>query len=133
MKTSIRSLGIIVVSIFGFLIILTFYTEKNQLELTSQQMHEKMTSQIYLLDSSKVNTLNDPMWISLNKEDMFLKNDSDEAINIPLPDLLSEEYNEIWKNKKPKILFSADNISSFQAWSLLTQMGYTDIYVMKSM
>lgn len=126
-KNSARSLGIIVISIFGFLLILTFYTEGNQLKLTSREMHEKMRSQDYVIHSE--DELQQAIWISLDDQETFFANEVEGAINIPLPDLLSDEYLGVFAKEQPKVLFAEETRNAFQAWSLLTQMGYQNIHV----
>lgn len=54
------------------------------------------------------------------------------AVNVPLDDILSEE-NSVWfdQAERTNVLYANGNTAASEAWMLLRQKGYRDIYVMQ--
>lgn len=129
-KNSARSLGIVIISMFGFLIILTFYTDGNKLEFTGQEMHEILKDEDYTIEKNELSSLSNPLIVSLDRKEQFLKTGSQGEYNIPLPEILSEDSKKLWENSSPKVIYAQNEAESYQAWVLLRQMGYTGIYVL---
>lgn len=54
------------------------------------------------------------------------------AINIPLPDLLSEEYEDlIDQDTKMNVFYSNGSLKSNEAWMITRQLGYKNNYVLQ--
>ena len=52
-----------------------------------------------------------------------------ETKDLDLGQILSSETKSVLKNNKKKILFSANLSDAVKAWTFLTRMGYTELYV----
>lgn len=131
MKYKIRPLGIIMVSIFGFLVILTFYTDKSQFQLTGKEMHAKVLATNYKLNNEDALDLAGAKIVDLRDSKSFRLEPREGAINIPLASLLNDENKAFFATDVAKVLISDDDVQSHEAWMLLTQLGYDNLYVTK--
>lgn len=55
----------------------------------------------------------------------------DQAVNIPLDRILDAEHAPLLGSGQPTLLVSPDGQQALQAWVLLTQYGYTNLYVLE--
>jgi rhodanese-related sulfurtransferase len=131
MKYKIRPLGIIMVSIFGFLVILTFYTDKSQFKLTGKEMHAKVLAANYALKNEQAFDMVGAKIVDLRDSKSFRLIPREGAINIHLASILSDENEAFFETDVPKVLISDDAVQSHEAWMLLTQLGYENLYVTK--
>ena len=70
--------------------------------------------------------------IDTRPEDEFRNFALPNAINIPLKNLLDEDFNGyIDQNVYDVILYSNDNFYADQAWMISNRLGYTNLYVLK--
>ncbi|WP_421877911.1 rhodanese-like domain-containing protein [Marinoscillum sp.] len=131
MKASIRPLAIIILSMFGFLVIVSFYADKSQFELTAREMQVRVIATDYLLDSAKVSQLDSPIFIDIRDGHDFLMDQFNQAKNVPFSRLLDEDYSQVFSQQVPKVLLSYKSIPTHEAWMLLTQLGYEQVYVLE--
>ncbi len=129
MKSSIRTLGIITISIFGFLVILTMYNNKSNFQLTAKEMQAQVIMTNYVLHDSGIYKLDNALLIDINEPHQYIISHAPEAINIPLSQILGDEYQEYWVENRPKILLSNDPVKAHEAWMLLTQLGVKGLFV----
>lgn len=131
MKASIRPLAIIILSMFGFLVIVSFYADKSQFKRTAREMQARVIATDYLLDSAKLSQLDNPIFINIRDEHDFLMDHFNQAMNVPLSRLLDEDYSQVFSQQVPKVLLSYKSIPTHEAWMLLTQLGYEQVYVLE--
>lgn len=129
MKSSIRPLSIIMISLFGFFLIITNYADKSDFQYSGKEMLEIVRSGSYTVSLDTVK-LNDEVIIDLRDSKQFSNNHFERAINIPLSDLLNTEYEDFFSSTSRKLLTSNDAADAHEAWMLLTQLGYKNLYVL---
>jgi rhodanese-related sulfurtransferase len=130
MKSSIRPLAIIVISLFGFLLIVTIFLDRDNFKYNAQEMHQIIKDrEAYVIDSLKFAEMSDAYLVDIrNPEDFIMSNDR--MVNIPLAQIIDEENAAFFKNNATKVLFAEEPLKAHEAWMLLTQMGYEDLYVL---
>lgn len=129
LKNSARSLGIIIISIFGFLVIITFFTDRNKMVVASDEMLKRMSTD-YTLDSTQLASLTDYVLVNIRERtEVWEITDETEEVIISLPKLLSDDYKSMWRSDRAKVIKAQSEITAHQSWSLLTQMGYQNLYV----
>ncbi len=70
--------------------------------------------------------------IDVRTPDEFLKFSLPGAINIPLTDLLSEEFKDILdQDIKMNVFYSNGTLHANEAWMITTQLGYKNNYVLQ--
>jgi rhodanese-related sulfurtransferase len=70
--------------------------------------------------------------IDVRSPDEFEKFNLTGSINIPLPDLLSDEYTDILNQDiKMNIFYSNGTLHANEAWMITRQLGYTNNYVLE--
>ena len=131
MKPSVVPLGIVTLSIFGFLIILTLFTNTGELVLDARQMHHKVIDSQYTVYDSLLHVLDDPILIDIRDSKNYSLMRDGSAVNIPLPVILDERHASIFESDRPKVIFSDDPVKAHGAWMLLTQLGYESLFVAK--
>lgn len=129
MKSAIRPIAIITLSLFGFLVILSYYTDKSQFELSAKEMHAKVLAANYMVKPDKIVELAGAQLVDIRDSKSFVVAPREEAINIPLSSILNEENETFFKSDKAKVLVSDDPADAHEAWMLLTQLGYENLYV----
>jgi hypothetical protein len=125
-KNSARSLGVIVLSLFGFLIILTLFTERSRLIYTAEEMHGRITNAEYVLELDSGESLGNAVIVSFEPN-----SEIENATYLPIAQLLSDDAKKMWESPAQKVLVSENKIDLYQSWVLLSQMGYENIYVLK--
>ena len=76
--------------------------------------------------------LEQPLIIDLRKPQIFAQKGMEGSINIPIAAILDQEYEQVFGDSNAKVLYADDPVNAHEAWMLLTQMGYKEIYVLKS-
>lgn len=130
MKSAIRPLAIIIISLFGFLVIVSFYTDRSHLELTAKEMHAKVLNTQYVVSNEQAQKYPNVRFVDIRDAKAYRLAHKENSLNIPLASILSEEFLPFFLNDSPKVLFSADPADAHEAWMLLTQMGYANLFVM---
>jgi rhodanese-related sulfurtransferase len=70
--------------------------------------------------------------IDVRSQDEFEKFSLPGAINIPLSDLLSDQYSDILdQDVKMNVFYSNGSLNANEAWMITRQLGYTNIYVLE--
>jgi hypothetical protein len=127
-KNSARSLGIIIISMFGFLLIITLFTEPNRLIYGSKEMLDKMSTD-YTVDSASFADMKDYVVVEIRQQKGALAYEETDNLLISLHELLADDYRSVWNSQKAKVIKSDNAITAHQSWSLLSQMGYRNLYV----
>ena len=127
MKSAIRPLAIIGISILGFLLIVVGYADTNKLKLTAEEMHTKISEADYLLEKD----IPSAQLIDIRSPEEFMLNNVEGTLNIPLSAILDKKYESIFGSEKPKVILAYDPIKAHEAWMLLTQLGYQNLFVKK--
>jgi uncharacterized protein YacL len=128
MGMNIRILGVIIIFFFGLLIFLTSRMEGSRFTYSAEEMFEK-AQENYTLNEESLKDLKEPVIIDLNEPQIFANQSLDGAINVPFAVILENEYQTFWRSNEPKVLTAREGTKAFEAWMLLTQMGYENLYV----
>ncbi|MBT33652.1 MAG: hypothetical protein CMO01_28650 [Thalassobius sp.] len=131
MKSSIKPLAIIIISIFGFLIIISHYADRSKLKLSAKEIQLIARSTNYTIDQKKLNEFQNPVLIDLREPKFFNIDHQEKAVNIPLSEILNEEYENLFASETPKLIQAHDQVKANEAWMLLTQLGYKNLYVVE--
>jgi len=106
-------------------------------KLSATQMLAEATSSSQFLSPDAVADLmiqKDPnlQLIDVRTPDEFLKFSLPGAINIPLSDLLSEEFKDLLdQDIKMNVFYSNGTLQANEAWMITTQLGYRNNYVLQ--
>jgi len=70
--------------------------------------------------------------IDVRSQDEFEKFSLPGAVNVPLADLLSEDYSDLLnQDTKMNVLYSNGTLAANEAWMLTRQLGYSNNYVLE--
>jgi sulfur-carrier protein adenylyltransferase/sulfurtransferase len=70
--------------------------------------------------------------IDVRSQEEFEKFSLPGAINIPLTDLLSDKYTDIFnQDVKTNVFYSNGTVTANEAWMLTRQLGYTNLFVLE--
>ena len=106
-------------------------------KLTANQMLEQANTRVQYYSPEEVADIiiqKDPEFqlIDVRSQDEFEKFSLPNAINVPLPDILSEDYRDIMnQDVKRNILYSNGTIDAMKAWMITSQLGWENNYVME--
>ncbi len=130
-------MAIVTVSILGFLLIVTFFSERSYLQLNGEEMLSKatMTDYViqgdYLLKGERFGPSSEYTLIDIRDSYAFEIEHRADAINIPMADLLDKQNRALFASGEPKIIMGHDAMKAHEAWMLLTQLGYEEVYVLE--
>lgn len=106
-------------------------------KLTAQQMLEQSNSRVPYYSPEEIANIivqKDPEFqlIDVRPQDEFEKFSLPGAINIPLTDILSEEYRDFLnQDVKVNILYSNGTLDATKAWMIMSQLGWENNYIME--
>lgn len=134
-----KTLGIISIVFAGLGLIIAAVPQNTTLpyKLTAEQMLEQSHSRVHYYSPEEVASIliqKDPEFqlIDVRSQDEFEKFSLPNAINIPLTDILSEDYRDILdQDIKRNIIFSNGTIDANQAWMIMSQLGWENNYIME--
>lgn len=106
-------------------------------KLTASEMLELSNNRVHYYSPEEVANIivqKDPEFqlIDIRPQNEFEKFSLPNAINIPLADILSEEYRDILdQDVKRNIIFSNGTVDATKAWMIMSQLGWENNYVME--
>lgn len=106
-------------------------------KLTAEQMLEQSTSRVPYYSPEEVADFiiqKDPEFqlIDVRSQNEFEKFSLPGAINIPLSDILSDEYRDyLNQDVKMNILYSNGTVDATKAWMIMSQLGWMNNYIME--
>lgn len=128
MKRSVIFLIFNIVGFLGLLLLIALKTEGNKFEMTAKEMHKAVQDKDYVITHQELD-VNDQV-IDIRIPELFRVNPRENSINIPVSDLLNEEYEDLLASDTKKVIVADDPVKTHEAWMLLTQMGYQNLYVL---
>ena len=130
MRSSVIALGIITVTFFGLLILLTRQTGKSNFELNAQQMHQQVQKVDYVLQPAELAQMEGYKIIDLRAPGLSIPRHLQDTLMIPMTQLLATKYQAFFEQGSPKVILADDPSHAHAAWMLLTQLGYENLFVM---
>lgn len=106
-------------------------------KLTAEKMLEQSNNRMQYYSPEEIADIiiqNDPEYqlIDVRSQDEFEKFSLPNAINIPLPDILSDEFRDLLNQDiKRNIFYSNGTIDAMKAWMITSQLGWVNNYVME--
>ncbi len=105
-------------------------------KLTPQEMLAEAMSKKDVLTPDSIRDIikkGDPslLLVDLRPPKDYIIGHIDDAVNIPLPDILEKKYNSVLHQKdKQVVLYADDEVKACAPWMLLKQLGYQKVKVM---
>ncbi len=131
-----KSLIIIFLPIILILILVIFKSlNKDNFSLDTKQTHEISLNQEYILSinqlKEKLKASQKTVLVDLRNKDDYAKAHIKNAINIPLSEILNnQEFSKLKSTDNVIVLYSNSVTQSAKAWTLLTQMGYREFFLL---
>ena len=106
-------------------------------KLTAEQMLEQSNNRVHYYSPEEVANVivqKDPEFqlIDVRPQDEFEKFSLPGAINVPLTDILSEDYRDFLnQDVKLNILYSNGTVDATKAWMIMRQLGWENNYIME--
>ncbi|MEO9474701.1 MAG: rhodanese-like domain-containing protein [Cyclobacteriaceae bacterium] len=99
--------------------------------MSAKQLHEQVLGRQYVIDSEQAVKMSNYQLIDIRKQEHYVVSHEDGSLNVPLPSLLSEENQKLFKSDNTKIIMGHDPLKAHEAWMLLTQLGVENLYVLQ--
>lgn len=121
----------------GLIIAAVPQNKTRQFKLTADELLAEVNTRTQYIDAETVADMivkKDPslQLIDLRSQEEFEKFSLPGAMNIPLADLLSEQYTDILnQNVKMNVFYSAGTVMSNEAWMITKQLGYENNFVLE--
>jgi len=139
MEKNLKSLGLlaIVLVTLGAVIAFVPKNKTHSFKLTPEQLLEKIKSGSQFIEPDSIAKLmikKDPtlQLIDVRNPEQFAKFSLTGAVNVPLTKLLDEKFTDnINQPDKMIVLYSNGNVESIQAWMLIRQFGYENVFVLQ--
>ena len=131
MKSTLRTLGVIIVLFFGLLLLFTTKADKSDFKYSAQEMLQLVSNTDYVIDSGHLKEMPQYTLIDLRKPEEFVQDHAEGTLNIPVASVLQDEHKTLFASDTPKVLLAHDPIRAHETWMLLTQLGYGNLWVME--
>lgn len=130
-----KQFGVIVLIILGLVLAFSPVKNTNSKTVNKNNFLKDIVEKNYLISPEQLGSLiidKDPEYvlIDIRNEDEYKKFHIKTAINIPIENLLSDEDLEELESEKTIILYSNGETHSSQAWILLKENGFENIYIL---
>ena len=124
-----RKYSVAIIAVLFLLLLVIFrLTGWNRFKNTADELVKGSSDMSHLVLFSD-NTKNLPV-VDIRSNQEFTSGHPKGAVNIPAKDLLAREHRIfLKKNSKGIILFSNDYAMLVRTWSLLSQMGYKNVFI----
>jgi rhodanese-related sulfurtransferase len=137
-KTSMKTRVIISIIVIGLGLIIAAIPQNttHPYKLTAKQLLEEAGTKVKYFTPDEVADLlvnKDPsiQLIDIRPQDEYDKFHLTGAINIPLSDLLNDEYKDLLdQDVKQNIFYSNSTVDANEAWMITRQLGYLNNYVL---
>lgn len=130
MRSSVITLGIITVTFFGLLILLTRQAGQSNFKLNAQEMHQQAQKMDYVIQPGELTRMAGYKIIDLRAPGLSVPRHLQDTLTIPMAQLLDAEYQAFFEQRSPKVILAYDPTHAHAAWMLLTQLGYENLFVM---
>jgi rhodanese-related sulfurtransferase len=121
----------------GLIIAAVPQNKTRQFRLTADELLSEVNTRTQYVDAETVADMiikKDPslQLIDLRSQEEFGKFSLPGAINIPLTDLLSDQYADVLnQGTKMNIFYSTGTLAANEAWMITRQLGYTNNFVLE--
>ena len=121
----------------GLIIAAVPANKTKQYKLTADELLGEINSRTHYLTAETVADMivnKDPSLrlIDVRSQDEFEKFSLPESINIPLSDLLSDEFTDVLhQDVKMNVFYSNGSLTANEAWMITRQLGYSNNYVLE--
>lgn len=82
-------------------------------------------------EAKKVLNNNEYIFIDLSNPRAFERYHIEGSVNVPFEMVLDDQYKPLFQQDAKKVLISQTGIRAEEIWTLLTQYGYKDLYVLE--
>jgi hypothetical protein len=133
MNKRVRDILPVVIAVLAVLLIVLGYSVFHRsFRLSASEALQAGTSGTYVITTSALDTFpaESIILVNLGKEDGGMVKNTVNIVNIAPADLLSAENRKLFSGTKSKVLFSADIAKATEAWTILTQLGFTNLYLL---
>ncbi len=133
----LKLLGLIIVLMLAGLVFTSLKTRnKYRFKKPAEELHSELIKSNHFLSPQKaLEIINQKdgkyLFIDIRNPREYDNFHVEGAINIPLPQILDDQYASLFKNDKIKVLYSNESIKADEAWLLLTQYGYENLLVLQ--
>ncbi|MDP2335658.1 MAG: rhodanese-like domain-containing protein [Bacteroidota bacterium] len=128
-KPWLSLLGLAVIIVFLAFI---FRPKPLEYQLGADQAFKLMNDQSMLV---AVKDIGGKQLIDIRTSELFAQGHPENAINIPLRNLLDDEaievYDQLLNNGKEAVLYGSDELQATAPWLLLQQLGYKNLKILK--
>jgi rhodanese-related sulfurtransferase len=127
----------LILIIFGLIIAMVPKNTTKPYKLTAEELLSEIKAGTHFISPDEVSDLivkKDPsiQLIDVRNQDEFNKYSLPGAINIPLQDILADNWTEILdQGAKMNIFYSNGSLEAIEAWMITRQLGYENNYVLK--
>lgn len=114
-------------------ILITYQAPRLNFELSPEEMLTLIQDNDYIVGMDQVEQLikdENTTIVDIRSKGDFVVNHIQGAINIPQPQILSEESSDLFDEDKNYVLYGEDHTSANGVWMLLRQLGYENVKVL---
>jgi len=137
-KTHIPTFITAFITLAFFVILFVIFKTKQgeQFAHSAKDMVETVKNENYLVKPSKVfdfQRMNNTEWeiVDVRSPRFYANHHIDGAKNISFASMLKESNTDYWKSTTKKLLYADDEARAVNAWFILSELGYENIYVLE--
>ena len=135
MKSKSQNIGFAILIILGIIIALSPVDQMASKPVDLKTVVSKLAQTNYVQPDEVAGWIIDKepgfIVVDVRSQDDYAKYSIPGSINIPITDILGDEMLQDIEKDKTVVLVSNGNTKASQAWILLKQLGYKDVYVLQ--
>lgn len=132
LKSNLRWLSLLGLAVFIVFMAFLFRPKTIEYQINTDQALKMMNNPSLQV---AVQDIGGKQLIDIRTPELFAHGHPDNAINIPLRNLLNEEsielYNQLLDDHKEAIIYGSDELQAIAPWMLLQQLGYQNVKILK--
>ncbi len=134
-KPFLRVIAGLFIIIAVFLIYTSFrHNQKYKFSVSTEDMHAKILNGSHRITPAEAKKLlknEDYIFVDLSNPRQYEYFHIEGSVNVPFEMVLNESYVSILEEDKNKVFISKDGIRAEEIWTLLTQRGYDNLFVLE--
>ncbi len=133
----IKLLGLIIVLLTVGLVFTSLQTSKKyKFDTKAIELHKELVSSTHFIDPQKASEIlskqhDEYIFVDIRNPREFDNFHIEGAVNVPMQQILDDQFISFLKNDKTKVLYSNESIEADQIRLLLTQFGYSNLFVLQ--
>ena len=132
MKSTFLTIGVATFVFLGVVLFATFKSAPNRIKYSGETIMELIKENPSQFHADSLSKISDYYLVDVSSKQNATYSEFQGYVRIAFPQALDEANEALFRSDKIKILIGEDPLQVNALWTLLHQIGYSNIYVLKN-